>query len=115
MVDSVPSIFTSRLAKLNPFGNAKGDDENLGEVIDSTTIAGGGHSARPTSLTKSELRVSSALKSFLVRENVLSNEEVGLGSDQPTTALREVLDQPHLDIPRHVTDRSHALPEYFIR
>lgn len=115
MVDSVPSVLTSRLAKLNPFGNAKGDDENLGEVVDSSTIAGGGHSARPTSLTKRELRISPALKSFLVRENVLSNEDVGLDSNQPTTALREVLDQPHVNVPHHVTDRSHPLPEYFIR
>jgi phosphatidylinositol phospholipase C delta len=34
--------------------------------------------------------------------------------EQPTTALRELLDRSHIRIPPEVLDRNHPLPEYFI-
>ncbi|KAK4502699.1 hypothetical protein PRZ48_006125 [Zasmidium cellare] len=108
------SGITSKLSKLNPFGKAKVDDEDLGEKIEADTIAGGGHAARQTKITKEQLRVSHAIKKFLVDENVLSREDVELDSDQTTHVLKEFLDKPHVDIPRALTDRSHPLTEYFI-
>ncbi|KAI0172089.1 PLC-like phosphodiesterase [Hypoxylon sp. FL1284] len=106
----------SRFAKLNPLSQLSSEDyyEENGEEVDDTTIAGGGHSARQTAITKSQLRVSHALKSFLVHEEILSEEEVGLELDEPTSALRALLDKPHIKVPPEVTDRSYPLPEYFI-
>ncbi|KAI1661077.1 PLC-like phosphodiesterase [Daldinia decipiens] len=106
----------SRFAKLNTLSKLSGGayDEDVGEEIDKTTIAGGGHGARQTTITKSQLRVSHALKSFLVKNNILSEEEVGLESEQPSTALRALLDKSHIEVPFTVTDRSYSLPEYFI-
>ncbi|KAI0387387.1 PLC-like phosphodiesterase [Hypomontagnella monticulosa] len=107
---------TSRFAKLNPLSKlSSGEyDEDVGQEIDDTTIAGGGHGARQTATTKSQLRVSHALKSFMISENILSEREVGLKSEQPTDALRALLDRPHINVPAEVTDRSYPLPEYFI-
>ncbi|KAI2623046.1 PLC-like phosphodiesterase [Hypomontagnella submonticulosa] len=107
---------TARFAKLNPLSKLPSGvyDEDVGQEIDDTTIAGGGHSARQTSITKSQLRVSHALKSFLVSENVLSEEEVGLESEEPSDALRALLNKSHISVPPEVTDRSYPLPEYFI-
>ncbi|KAI1467544.1 PLC-like phosphodiesterase [Daldinia caldariorum] len=109
-------FLVSKLAKLTPLSKFSAGvyDEDVGEEIDETTIAGGGHGARQTAITKSQLRVSHALKSFLVKNNVLSEEGVGLESEQPGAALLELLDKPHIHVPPAVTDRSHPLPEYFI-
>lgn len=106
----------SRFAKLNPFNDSRVEDEDeRGEVVEPTTIAGGGHSAWETNITQHKLRVSSALRSFLVDQNVLSAQEAGL--DDPTRstpALHALLEKPHIQVPSYVTDRSHPLPEYFI-
>ncbi|KAI0000591.1 PLC-like phosphodiesterase [Xylariaceae sp. FL0662B] len=109
-------LLTSQLAKLNPLSKAvpASYDEDYGEEIDDTTIAGGGHGARETGLTKGQLRVSHALKSFLVREGVISEEDAELDTEAPGGALRALLDTPHIEVPPEVTDRSHPLPEYFI-
>ncbi|RDL35000.1 Phosphoinositide phospholipase C [Venustampulla echinocandica] len=110
-------MLSSRLAKLNHFSKSKreDDDDDVGGEIDSTTVAGGGHGARQTAITKNQLRVSQALKSFLVHEKILSTENAGLDSfDQPTEAVRALLDKPHINVPSSVTDRSHPLPDYFI-
>lgn len=108
------SDITSKFSKLNPFGKSKVDNEDLGEKIDQNSIAGGGHAARQTQITKEQLRVSHTIKKFLFDENILSREEVALDSDQTSHTLKEFLDKPHVDIPRSVTDRSHPLTEYFI-
>ncbi|KAI1375691.1 PLC-like phosphodiesterase [Hypoxylon crocopeplum] len=89
-------------------------DEDVGEEVDEFTIAGGGHSARQTNITKNQLRVSHALKSFLIRENVLSEREVDFESENPSDALQALLDKSHIEVPFEVTDRSYPLPEYFI-
>ncbi|OTB15975.1 hypothetical protein K445DRAFT_317601 [Daldinia sp. EC12] len=109
-------FIASQLAKLGPLSKFSAGvyDEDVGEEIDETTIAGGGHGARQTAITKSQLRVSHALKSFLVKNNILSEDGVDLESEQPGAALRDLLDKPHIYVPPEVTDRSHPLPEYFI-
>ncbi|EOO03320.1 putative 1-phosphatidylinositol- -bisphosphate phosphodiesterase delta-3 protein [Phaeoacremonium minimum UCRPA7] len=106
---------SARLAKLNPFaGKRRGGDEyeDYGEEIDSSTVAGGGHSARRTEVTEHELRVSHALRAFLCSKGLLSEEDAA--SDEPTEALRALLDKPHISVPPELTDRSHPFPEYFI-
>ncbi|RDW62254.1 phosphoinositide phospholipase C-1 [Coleophoma cylindrospora] len=109
---------TSRLAGLNPFSKgAKHEDSNddKGEEITANTVAGGGHGARQSGITKNQLRVSHALKSFLVENNVMSKRDAGLSDgDETTPALRDLLDKPHINVPAYLTDRSYPLPEYFI-
>lgn len=109
------SSLVSGISKLNPFsGSSKVDDEDKGEVIDANTVAGGGHASRESHTTKDKLRVSKALREVLYKENVLSKGEAGMDTEQPTTALRELLDRPHIKVPPEVLDRNHPLPEYFI-
>lgn len=110
------SSFTSRFAKLNPFSGEKPsvDHDDIGEAVDATSMAGGGHAGRETQITQ-QLNVSAALRSFLVRENVISHHEAG--SDESgalTPALKNLLDKPHVRVPPELTDRSRPLPEYFI-
>ncbi|KAL0941295.1 1-phosphatidylinositol-bisphosphate phosphodiesterase gamma 2 [Colletotrichum truncatum] len=108
------SLITSKLANFNPFSrSAPEDEEELGENTDNTTLAGGGHAARDTDL-KHRLRVSRAIKSFLVEQKVLSARDANVDSDHPTPALQALVDKPHISVPKYLTDRSHPLPEYFI-
>ena len=104
----------SGISKLNPFSKKTVDDEDKGEAIDAGTVAGGGHAARQSHVTKDRLRVSEAIKSYLVKEGVLQESEAGLKVDEPTSALRELLDKSHINVPPEVIDRKHPLPEYFI-
>lgn len=109
------SELISGIAKLGPFSKkAAVDDEDKGEAIDADTVAGGGHASRQSAITKNQLRTSKALKGFLVKESILREEEVGLDQDQPTPALRELLDKPHINVPPEVISRNHPLPDYYI-
>ncbi|KAJ8118049.1 hypothetical protein OPT61_g893 [Boeremia exigua] len=109
------SSLVSGISKLNPFsGSSKVDDEDKGEAIDGNTVAGGGHASRESGITKDRLRVSRALREVLYKENVLSKGEAGVDQDQPTSALRELLDKSHIKVPPEVLDRNHPLPEYMI-
>lgn len=111
------SGLTSRLTNLKPFAKARSkvDDEDTGDQVDSSTVAGGGHAARQSDITRNQLTVSHALRSFLVSQNVLSAEEAGVNTpDHVPQVLRELIDKPHINIPQDITDRSHPLPEYFI-
>ncbi|KAF1970708.1 PLC-like phosphodiesterase [Bimuria novae-zelandiae CBS 107.79] len=109
------SDLVSGIAKLNLFSKRSDvDDEDKGEVIDKQTVAGGGHASRQSAITKNQLKVSRALKSFLAKEGVLSEEEAGIDHDEPTPALREYLDRPHIHVPAEVLHRGHPLPDYFI-
>ncbi|GAB1313731.1 hypothetical protein MFIFM68171_03941 [Madurella fahalii] len=113
MSDSVPTGLSARMAKLNPFKSKPRrdeDDEDRGEEIDSNTVAGGGHSALPTDITQYHLRVSPALKSFLIHEGALTEGEIEDGSE----GLRALLDKPLTSPPAELIDRSHPLPEYYI-
>lgn len=104
------------MSKLNPFsGNRVDDEDQGGEEVESTTIAGGGHSAWETDITQHKLRVSNALKSFLVDQKVLSPEQAGVDDpDRLSPALHAFVEKPHIQVPTYVSDRSHPLPEYFI-
>ncbi|ETN44406.1 uncharacterized protein HMPREF1541_10586 [Cyphellophora europaea CBS 101466] len=114
------SAVTSAFSKLNPFSSKskrthEDDEEDDGEEIDQTTLAGGGHAGRQTDITKNQLRVPHALKSFLVSQGVLSEEAAALDKEEELTdALHELLDRPHIKVPLELTDRSHPLPNYFI-
>ncbi|RKU45110.1 hypothetical protein DL546_002693 [Coniochaeta pulveracea] len=107
---------SSRFAKLNPFNDPRVEVEDQGgEAVERDTIGGGGHSSWETNITQHKLRVSAALRSFFVKENVLSAQEAGLDDATSTTpSLHALLEKPHIDVPSYVTDRSHPLPEYFI-
>jgi len=108
---------TARLAQLNPLSKrrgGRGDDEDYGEEIDDATVAGGGHGGRPTEVTRRSLRVSDTLKSFLIDQGLLAEQDAGLGRAESTEALQALLDKPHTVVPPELTDRSRPLPEYFI-
>lgn len=118
---SAPSVLTSKFAKLNPFsktGSAdpEGGGDNLGEEVEFDSIGGGGHAARRTKITKSELRVSHALRQFLVDEKLLSPADAALDDQEASSseALKALVDQSHIDVPDYVRDRSRPLSEYFI-
>ncbi|CAM1511967.1 Fc.00g094800.m01.CDS01 [Cosmosporella sp. VM-42] len=108
---------TERLGNFNPFSKSRRhreDPEDVGEEIDNSTVAGGGHSARQSDLSKSQLRVSNALKSFLVDKNILSESAAGLDVEDHPPPLRNLVTRSHIHVPAEVIDRSHPLPEYFI-
>lgn len=113
-MSSAVAAVTGGLSKLNPFGKTKQDSDDKGEVLEADSVGGGGHASRKSKITKEQLKVSRALRSVLVHEGVLSEEDAGVDSDKPTPALRELLDKPHINVPSSITDRSHPLSEYFI-
>ncbi|KAH7113908.1 PLC-like phosphodiesterase [Dendryphion nanum] len=109
------SELISGLSKLSPFSRKTAvDEDDVGDVIDSNTVAGGGHASRQSAITKGQLRVSSALRSFIVKERILSEAEAGVDSDNSTPALNDLLNRSHINVPPEITDRSHPLPDYFI-
>lgn len=112
-MEAVTNI-TSKLTKLNPFAKPGRDEDDFGEAVESNSVGGGGHGARVSQITKEELRVSRAIKRFLVEERILELDERDLLSEKSTGALKELLDRPHINVPRALTDRHHPLTEYFI-
>ncbi|KAK7749668.1 hypothetical protein SLS53_000247 [Cytospora paraplurivora] len=112
----MPGVLSSAFGRLTPF-NRRGSpaEDERGEETDLDTIAGGGHSARETSLTRKQLRVSHALRSFLQAEGVLPPKDLACDRDETlSAALQALVDRPHINVPPQVTDRSYPLPEYFI-
>ena len=105
---------SSRLAQMNPFKSGSDEDEDVGGVIGADTVGGGGRHNRKADHAKDELRVSHALRSFLVKEKVLSERDAGLDADEPSDALRRLLSRTSFSAPAALLDRSHPLPEYFI-
>lgn len=116
MAESKEPSLSTRLSGLNPFSRTRrqADDDDVGEQLSAASVAGGGHAARETDITKHQLRVSSALKYFLADKGMLSREGSGKYSDESTAALQKLLDAPYIRVPEYLTDRSHPLPEYFI-
>lgn len=96
---------TSRLEGLNPFSKKTDSNDDKGEEITSATVGGGGHSGRQS--TRSQLRVSHALQTFLFDHGALKD-------DSDTAGLRAIIEKPLIVVPEALTDRSHPLPEYFI-
>lgn len=112
---TMASGLTSKLSKFNPFSSKAGrDSDDLGEAVEADSIGGGGHGARQNKITKEQLRISHALKNFLVDEKVLAPGEVDVDSSQTSGALKELLDQPHVNVPRELTQRSRPITEYFV-
>lgn len=113
MSEGLSSAFSS----LNPFARKSSPVQNddAGEEVDNSTIAGGGHSARRTDITQHKLRVSHALKSFLLVQGALSPDDLEDDSDEnPAAALTALVEKSHISVPPEVIDRSHPLPEYYI-
>lgn len=122
------SAITSAFAKLTPFGRGKDESEDRGDALGGESgqsesqdkrndvVAGGGHASRHTDVWD-KLRVSPALRKFLVHEGVLSEADAGVGlpadADLPP-ALRELVARPHAVCPPELTDRSHPLSDYLI-
>ncbi|KAF2011276.1 PLC-like phosphodiesterase [Aaosphaeria arxii CBS 175.79] len=103
------------LSKLSPFARKTAvDEDDIGDAIDGDTVAGGGHASRQSPITKDQLRVSHALKNFLIKEGLLNKHEAGLDLEHPTPALQSLLNKSHINVPPEVIDRSHPLPDYFI-
>ncbi|KAI9158075.1 1-phosphatidylinositol 4,5-bisphosphate phosphodiesterase 1 [Paramyrothecium foliicola] len=101
-----------KFARMKPFsGSRRESDEDKGEAIDVDSAAGG---SRKSDVPKKELRVSEALKAFLVHENILTADEAGLNATAPTPALGALLEKPHAVVPPELLDLSHPLPEYYI-
>jgi phosphatidylinositol phospholipase C delta len=110
------SELVAGISKLSPFSRRKTaeDEDDVGDVIDANTVAGGGHASRQSAITKEQLRVSQALRRFLVKEGELDEGEAGLDTEQSTPALQQLLNKSHIHVPSEVTDRTHPLPDYFI-
>lgn len=104
-----------KLAELNPFSRSRGGDEDdYGEEIDQGTIGGAGHGTSKDHVPKEHLRVSQALRSFMVDKEILPKDELDIDTDASSPMLRKLLAAPHIHVPAEVIDRSHPLPEYFI-
>ncbi|KAK5633016.1 hypothetical protein RRF57_008730 [Xylaria bambusicola] len=112
MADSI----TASLARLSAFTKdvRVQDAEDVGEEIDDLTVAGGGHSSRPTEITSHRLTISRSLKSFLADNHIVSKRDAALDSEGLSPALAALLDKPHIQVPAELTDRSHPLTEHFI-
>ncbi|KAF2743543.1 PLC-like phosphodiesterase [Sporormia fimetaria CBS 119925] len=111
------SSLVSGLANLRPFSKRRprdDEDDDVGEAIDAATVAGGGPAARQSATSKRQLRVSQALKSFLVKEGMLDEDNAALSTEHSSPVLQDLLGRPHIVVPSHVLDRSHPLPEYFV-
>lgn len=95
---------SSTLSKLSPFATTSTpNDEDVGEVTDGKTLAGGGHAGRDTATTD-RLRVHPALKDLLISKGAVATEN----------EVQALVQQPHVLVPPELTDRSHKLPDYFV-
>ncbi|KAF4127021.1 PLCYc [Geosmithia morbida] len=112
------SDLASKVAGLNPFGSknkgkgkGKIEEDDQGEGID----ARGAGSRVYHGVSRREIRISPALKSYLVQNKTLSEDEADADNEGNTTeGLRRFVERPYVNIPRSATDFSHKLPDYFI-
>ena len=111
---------SSKLQNLNPFGKGSGkggDEDDQGGAIGKDSVGGGGRHSIRADKAGDDLRVSHALRSFLVDRQVLSEEDADLGKeslDKHSPALDNLLKNGDFVAPAELTDRSHPLPEYFV-
>ncbi|KAL6693931.1 putative phospholipase C [Trichoderma pleuroticola] len=101
---------TARLAGLNPFKQNYDDDDDKGDFIAPEP----GHLSRKSDHNKAQLRVSHALRSFLVANDILSERDAGLDSRDSPPALRELLGRRSFEAPAQLVDPRYPLPEYFV-
>jgi hypothetical protein len=100
---------TSRLSGLNPFKSNNDDDDDKGDVI-----APDAKHPRRSDVPKTQLRVSRALRSFLVDQGVLSERDAGLDSQELPPALRGLLGRRNFEAHPSLIDPTYPLPEYFV-
>lgn len=103
------SEITSKLAHLNPF-KSRDDDEDLGEAIGADSVGGGGRATQRSGYTKGDLRVSDALRSFLVHHKVITEKD----AKETGAVLHEYLSKAVFEVPAELLDRSHPLPDYYV-
>lgn len=114
------SELSSKLKGLKLFGKGTskgGDDDDQGGAIVQDSVGGGGRHSIRAGHAGEELRVSHALRSFLVDRQVLSEKDAALGHesvDKHSPALAALLGKGDFLAPAELTDRSHPLPEYFV-
>ncbi|KAM3469845.1 hypothetical protein MY5147_006766 [Beauveria neobassiana] len=92
-------------------------DEDLGGAIGHDSVGGGGRSTVRADHEIAKLRVSHALRSFLVDRGVLSEQDANLddkSDDVRTPALTALLARGDFVAPQELVDRNHPLPEYFV-
>ncbi|PHH93078.1 hypothetical protein CDD83_1363 [Cordyceps sp. RAO-2017] len=106
---------SARMSNLNPFGRSGSDeDEDRGEHFGADSVAGGGRFHRNADQDKEQLRVSHALRSFLVKQGLLSEADADSDTQEHSDRLDQLLEQNPCTVPEHLMDRSRPLPEYFI-
>ncbi|EQL03199.1 1-phosphatidylinositol-4,5-bisphosphate phosphodiesterase gamma 2 [Ophiocordyceps sinensis CO18] len=106
---------SSPMANLKPFSNsATEDDDDKGDEFRVDSVGRGGRYNRHALQDEEPLRVSHALQSFLVKQGVLSEDDVSSGVHDQCQALRDMLSKTSFAVPDQLQDRSHPLPEYFI-
>ncbi|KAL2751874.1 hypothetical protein ACRALDRAFT_2023404 [Sodiomyces alcalophilus JCM 7366] len=105
------------MANLKPFRRRSREDDtdDDGEEVGPGAVAGGGHAARDSNI-KHQLRISRALRAYLVDKKILTGDQAGvdLDADTLTPDLRAFAEKPHIVVPPECIDRSHPLPEYFV-
>lgn len=92
-------------------------DEDLGGAIGHDSVGGGGRSTVRADHEIANLRVSHALRSFLVDRGVLSKQDANLddeSEDVRTPALTALLARGDFVAPPELVNRDHPLPEYFV-
>ncbi|KAJ6789897.1 hypothetical protein PWT90_03411 [Aphanocladium album] len=92
-------------------------DEDFGGAIGHDSVGGGGRSTVRADHEIAKLRVSHALRAFLVDRNVLSEKDANLddeGDNVRTPALTALLARGDFVAPPEILDRRHPLPEYFV-
>lgn len=106
---------SDKLSKLNPFKSDEPttEDDDAGEAFGIESLGFGGGLKR-VRVAREELRVSGALRSFLVANNILSERDAGVDTDKQTDALRKLLGKCRFEAPKELQDRSHPLPDYFV-
>ncbi|KAH8173671.1 phosphatidylinositol-specific phospholipase c, X domain-containing protein [Sarocladium implicatum] len=104
----------AKLKELKLFKSKSSDEDDYGEQIDFQTIGGAGHGTHKDDGHKQQLRVSQALREFIVDKKIMSKSDAGFGDDALTPALQKWLGSSHIYVPPEFIDRSHPLPEYWI-
>ncbi|KKA29754.1 hypothetical protein TD95_004510 [Thielaviopsis punctulata] len=112
------SFLSQNLQKLSLLASKKRhskeeDADDVGDEVDESSVAGGGHLARHSALHRRSLRVSEAVQRFLVDRGELSDQDVRVGGEM-APALQTLLAKPHFHVPMELLSPDYSLPEYFV-